>query len=74
MVIPTRNDDDSGYTIEIKPKLEAFPSEDKNDEVDLLRINQELEQAILRKPEQYMWLHRRFKTRPNKADPDLYKS
>lgn len=73
MVIPTRNDDGSGYTIEITPALDGFPSTDKNDENDLLRINQELEQAILRKPEQYMWLHRRFKTRPNKSDPDLYK-
>ncbi len=73
MVIPTRNDDNSGYTIEITPMLENFPSEDKNDEADLLRVNQELEKAILRKPEQYMWLHRRFKTRPNTTDPDLYK-
>lgn len=73
MVIPTRNDDNSGYTIEITPVLENFPSEDKNDEADLLRVNQELEKAILRKPEQYMWLHRRFKTRPNTTDPDLYK-
>ncbi len=73
MAIPTRNDDGSGYTIEISPMLEGFPSKDRNDEADLLRINQELEKAILKKPEQYMWLHRRFKTRPNKTDPDLYK-
>ena len=35
-------------------------------------FNQELEKAILYKPEQYMWLHRRFKTRPNEDDPSLY--
>jgi len=71
MFIPTRNDDGSGYTLEIKPMLENFPTD--NDEADLIRINQELEKAIMYKPEQYMWLHRRFKTRPNEDDPSLYK-
>jgi KDO2-lipid IV(A) lauroyltransferase len=69
--IPTRNDDGSGYTLEIKPMMENFPTD--NDEADLIRINQELEKAIMYKPEQYMWLHRRFKTRPNENDPSLYK-
>ncbi len=71
MVIPTRNDNDDGYTIEISPPLDNFPT--KNDEADLIRVNQELEKAILRKPEQYMWLHRRFKTRPDPETPSLYK-
>lgn len=71
MLIPTRNDDGSGYTLEIKPMLENFPTGD--DEADVIRVNQELEKAISYKPEQYMWLHRRFKTRPNKDDPSLYK-
>jgi len=71
LFIPTRNDDGSGYTLEIKPMMENFPTDD--DEADVIRINQELEKAIMFKPEQYMWLHRRFKTRPNKDDPSLYK-
>ncbi|WP_448211292.1 LpxL/LpxP family Kdo(2)-lipid IV(A) lauroyl/palmitoleoyl acyltransferase [Colwellia sp. MEBiC06753] len=71
MVIPLRNDDGTGYTIEILPAMAPFTEDD--DEADVIRINQALEQAILRKPEQYMWLHRRFKTRPNKTDPSLYK-
>ncbi len=71
MLIPTRNDDGSGYTLEIKPQLENFPTGD--DQADVIRINQELEQAILYKPEQYMWLHRRFKTRPEEDAPSLYK-
>ena len=70
MIIPTRNEDGSGYTIEVKPPLENFPTD--NDEADLIRVNQELEKAIMMKPAQYMWLHRRFKTRPNKDDPSLY--
>tara|TARA_R110000803_G_scaffold65732_2_gene126942 strand:- start:26083 stop:27021 length:939 start_codon:yes stop_codon:yes gene_type:complete len=71
MIIPTRNDDGSGYTLEIKPMLENFPTGD--DTADVKRVNQELEKAIMVKPEQYMWLHRRFKTRPNEDDPSLYK-
>lgn len=70
MVIPTRNDDGSGYTIEITPALKDFPTQD--DVADVTRVNQELEQAISRKPEQYMWLHRRFKTRPDENSPPLY--
>lgn len=71
MIVPTRNDDDSGYTLEILPPFENFPSD--NDEADLIRVNQELEKAIARKPEQYMWLHRRFKTRPDPDAPSPYK-
>lgn len=71
MVIPTRNEDGSGYTIEVTPALENFPTDD--DVADVTRVNQELEKAIMRAPEQYMWLHRRFKTRPNPEDPSLYK-
>jgi len=71
MIIPVRNDDGSGYTLEIMPPLENFPTQD--DIADVTRINQELEKAISRKPEQYMWLHRRFKTRPNPDDASLYK-
>lgn len=70
MIIPRRNNDNSGYTIEISAPLENFPTD--NDKNDLTRINNELEKAISVQPEQYMWLHRRFKTRPNKDDPSLY--
>lgn len=71
MAIPTRNDDGSGYTIKISKPWNNFPSGD--DANDLLRVNQELEKAISLKPEQYMWVHRRFKTRPTADEPSLYK-
>ena len=71
MLIPQRKDDGSGYTVEITPALDNFPTD--NDINDATRINQEVEKAVLRKPEQYMWLHRRFKTRPNESDANLYK-
>ncbi|PAU87887.1 lipid A biosynthesis lauroyl acyltransferase [Pseudomonas sp. WN033] len=65
LVVPftqVRLDDGSGYRLVVHPPLEDFPAGD--DHVDALRINQWVEQAIHEHPEQYMWVHRRFKTRP----------
>lgn len=65
LVVPftqVRLDDGSGYRLVVHPPLEDFPAGD--DHADALRINQWVEQAIREHPEQYMWVHRRFKTRP----------
>ncbi len=66
-----RNKDDDGYNVEFLPPLEDFPGEDEV--TDAIRGNKIIEQLIDRNRAQYMWLHRRFKTRPNKSDPSLYK-
>ncbi|WP_108945523.1 LpxL/LpxP family Kdo(2)-lipid IV(A) lauroyl/palmitoleoyl acyltransferase [Shewanella halifaxensis] len=66
-----RNSDDTGYNIEIQPALDNFPGE--NEIEDAKRGNKIIEQTISRNMSQYMWLHRRFKTRPNKEDASLYK-
>ncbi|MBO1270882.1 MULTISPECIES: LpxL/LpxP family Kdo(2)-lipid IV(A) lauroyl/palmitoleoyl acyltransferase [Shewanella] len=65
-----RNADDAGYTIEIKAPLENFPGE--NELQDAIRGNHIIEELIGRNIPQYMWLHRRFKTRPEPTDPSLY--
>lgn len=52
-----------GYELIIEPPLQNYPVGD--DVADATRSNQVLEQAVRKAPEQYMWLHRRFKSRPN---------
>ncbi len=65
-----RLEDGSGYRLVIHPPLSDFPGE--SDEVDCLRINQFVERAVLECPAQYLWAHRRFKSRPP-GEPKLYK-
>ena len=59
-----------GYKLVIGAPLQNFPTGD--DIADATRSNQVIEAAVRQAPEQYMWLHRRFKTRPRKGDPSLY--
>ena len=62
--------DGRGYRLVIHPPLADFPGE--SEEADCLRINQWIEQAVSQHPEQYLWAHRRFKTRPA-GEPKLYR-
>jgi len=52
----------TGYVVSVGTPWAAYPGEDV--EADTRRMNAFIEQAVLRQPEQYFWLHKRFKTRP----------
>lgn len=52
---------DGSYVLRILPPLEDFPSADPK--ADALRTNQLMEKYIRLCPEQYFWIHRRFKRR-----------
>jgi len=58
-----------GYLIKVLPPLSNFPSGD--DVADATQINKAIEQQVRNAPEQYLWLHRRFKTRPP-GEEDIY--
>jgi KDO2-lipid IV(A) lauroyltransferase len=59
----------SGYSVEIGPVWTHFPSEDV--QADTERMNRELQALIATMPEQYYWVHKRFKTRPE-GEPGVY--
>jgi len=51
-----------GYELTLLPALEGFPGTDI--EEDTRRLMALIESRVRRQPEQYLWVHRRFKTRP----------
>jgi KDO2-lipid IV(A) lauroyltransferase len=64
---PSRLANGKGYVLEVLPEIESFPSEDTNN--DMKKIHALLEQHILQNPEQYYWIHRRFKTVADDKNP-----
>jgi KDO2-lipid IV(A) lauroyltransferase len=59
----------AGYHVVTLPVLDNFPSGD--DTADTARINALIEAHVRLYPEQYLWVHRRFKTRPP-GEPSVY--
>jgi KDO2-lipid IV(A) lauroyltransferase len=64
-----RRDDDGRYVIRIEPTWAGWPSGDPA--TDAARYMAELEAVVRQCPGQYLWAHRRFKTRPP-GEPPLY--
>ena len=58
-----------GYVARLYPAWSDFPSGD--DAADARRMNAFIEERVLEMPEQYHWLHKRFKTRPP-GEPRFY--
>ncbi|MCV2361567.1 lipid A biosynthesis acyltransferase [Paucibacter sp. TC2R-5] len=58
-----------GYVLEVWAAPPGYPSGDL--EADAAQMNAWLEQRIRENPAQYLWVHKRFKTRPE-GEPSLY--
>jgi KDO2-lipid IV(A) lauroyltransferase len=58
-----------GYVARLYPAWTDFPSGD--DAADARRMLAFIEERVLEMPEQYLWMHKRFKTRPE-GDPKFY--
>lgn len=67
--ISKRLEGSKGYVMEFFPPLEDFPGESPKE--DVTRTNKILEDLVKQAPEQYLWTHRRFKTRPE-GEQKLY--
>jgi Kdo2-lipid IVA lauroyltransferase/acyltransferase len=50
---------DGSYCMHIQPALQGFPSDDPA--ADARRFNELIEAHVRRVPEQYLWIHKRFK-------------
>ena len=72
VVIPffhRRLPDNRGYALRLGAPLEHVPSD--NVIKDTARVNASIEQMVREAPEQYLWVHKRFKTRPG-GEPSIY--
>jgi Kdo2-lipid IVA lauroyltransferase/acyltransferase len=59
-----------GYVARLYPAWEDFPGSDPA--ADARRMNAFIEERVLEMPEQYYWVHKRFKTRPPEKREKLY--
>jgi len=70
-IIQQRLPNEEGYCLTIEKELDNFPTDDH--EQDTIRINRIFEDQIRNNPVDYLWVHRRFKTRPD-GETSFYKS
>ena len=59
----------AGYVLRFYPAWKEFPG--ANEEQDTRRMNAFIEDRVREMPEQYYWVHKRFKTRPP-GEPKIY--
>ncbi|THD44233.1 kdo(2)-lipid IV(A) palmitoleoyltransferase [Enterobacteriaceae bacterium ML5] len=69
-VVLVRKPAAKGYDLVIQPALQDYPIDDEMAAAAFM--NRVIETEIMRAPDQYLWLHRRFKTRPA-GTPSLYR-
>ena len=68
-VIATQRPKGAGYDVRFYPAWDAFPSGD--DDADARRLNAFIEDRVRENTAQYLWTHKRFKTRPPN-EPSVY--
>ena len=68
-VIATQRPKGAGYDVRFYPAWDAFPSGD--DAADARRVNAFIEDRVREAVPQYLWTHKRFKTRPPN-EPSVY--
>ncbi len=66
-MFPEFEEETGRYVMRVLPAVDGLPSDDAV--TDLARINAAMEAHVRRLPEQYWWIHRRFKTRPEGEAP-----
>jgi Kdo2-lipid IVA lauroyltransferase/acyltransferase len=66
-VIAEQTPDGVSCVVRIHPPIEGFPG--SSPAADTRRMNAMIEVHVRRIPEQYWWIHKRFKTRPPGAPP-----
>ena len=59
----------TGYEVQVHPHWKNYPSDDV--QADTALMNHLLQEWIDQMPEQYYWVHKRFKTRPP-GEPSVY--
>lgn len=64
--------EDGGYTNFYRPFAFQFPGESIQADTD--NVNRMIEETVKLAPSQYVWMHRRFKTRPSGDPEDFYAS
>jgi KDO2-lipid IV(A) lauroyltransferase len=60
----------NGYQIKCYPAIEYLADTDK--EGALTKLNNQLLEIVKEQPESYLWMHKRFKTRPETSPESLY--
>ena len=61
--------EEGGWRVRFLPPMADWPTDDAL--ADTLHMNRWIEAEVRRNPAQYLWVHRRFKTRPA-GEPSLY--
>lgn len=60
----------NGYKVKIYPPMLNWA--EQSDEAALTELNQHVLNVVNEQPESYLWMHKRFKTRPDADAPSLY--